>query len=71
MNSNSQAVKKKSGKNYFKGVVTELKKVIWPTKKELINYVVVVLVFCLFATTLIWIADFAFRTIIGQLINIF
>ena len=25
-------------KNYFKGVRSELKKVNWPTKKELINY---------------------------------
>ena len=34
-------------KNYFKGVRSELKKVNWPTKKELTNYTIVV-----FTTTL-------------------
>ncbi len=70
MNSNSQAVKKKSGKNYFKGVVTELKKVIWPTKKELINYVTVVVIFCLIASLFIWVADFGFRNLIRVLLKL-
>ncbi len=70
MNSSSKAVNKKSNGNYFKGVVKELKKVIWPTRSELINYVIVVLVFCFFATLFIWIADFAFRNLIRFLIQV-
>ncbi len=70
MNTSSKAVSKKSNGNYFKGVVKELKKVIWPTKSELVNYVIVVLVFCFFATLFIWIADFAFRNLIRFLIQV-
>lgn len=29
---------------YFRGVKAELKKVIWPTKKELINYTGIVII---------------------------
>ncbi len=70
MNSSSKAANKKTGGNYFRGVVKELKKVIWPTRSELINYVIVVLVFCFFATLFIWIADFAFRNLIRFLIQV-
>ncbi len=69
MNSNSKAVGSKSG-NYFEGVKKELRKVIWPTREELINYVIVVLVFCTIATTFIWIADFVFRNLIRVLMQL-
>ncbi len=70
MGSNSKTVEKKPAGDYFRGVSKELKKVIWPTKSELINYVIVVLVFCFFATLFIWIADFAFRNLIRFLIQV-
>lgn len=40
-----KATKKKSGKikTFFKGVWSELKKVHWPSKKQLINYTGVVI----------------------------
>jgi preprotein translocase subunit SecE len=70
MNSQTQAVQQKSGKKYLKGVVSELKKVIWPTRKELVNYEIVVITFCALAAVGIWVFDFAFRNIITYLIQL-
>lgn len=70
MSTQTQAVQQKTGKKYFKGVVSELKKVIWPTRKELVNYEIVVLVFCGLAALGIWAFDFAFRNAITFLIQL-
>jgi preprotein translocase subunit SecE len=39
--------------NYLKQVVAELRKVIWPNRKQMINYTAVVLVFLIFMVSLI------------------
>ena len=39
--------------NYLKQVVAELRKVIWPNRKQMVNYTAVVLVFLAFMTALI------------------
>ena len=45
-NKNENAKKKFSIKEYFRGIKIELKKVIWPTKGELISYTGVVIGVC-------------------------
>ena len=50
----------------FKNMYHELKKVTWPTKKELINYSVVVFVFMIVMGVIIGVIDFA----AGELINL-
>ena len=45
---------------FYKQVVAELRKVIWPTRRELITYTSVVLVFVLFMVAIVSIYDFAF-----------
>lgn len=45
---------------FFRQVVAELKKVIWPNKRELINYTWVVLVFVVLMGAFIWVLDFVF-----------
>jgi len=45
---------------FLREVVAELRKVIWPTRKELITYTVVVLVFVSFMVALIGVLDIAF-----------
>ena len=45
---------------FYRQVAAELRKVIWPTRKELITYTSVVLVFVLFMVTIVGILDFAF-----------
>ena len=45
---------------FLRQVVGELKKVVAPTRHELVNYVLVVLVFVAFMMVLISVLDFAF-----------
>jgi len=42
---------------FFKDIRNELKKVIWPTRKQLINSTVSVLLICLLVGVVIWISD--------------
>ena len=51
---------------YFKEVKSEMKKVIWPTKKELINYTVMVVVATIVVMAIIAVADGVF----SQLFNL-
>ena len=51
--------------NAFKNMWHELKKVTWPTKKELINYSVVVFVFMIVMGVIIGVIDFG----AGALVN--
>lgn len=51
-------VKKVSGVSLFlREVKVELKKVTWPTKKQLIAYTLVVFVTVFMVATLIWVID--------------
>lgn len=45
---------------FFREVVAELRKVIWPTRKELLTYTAVVVVFVTVVTALVVGFDFAF-----------
>ncbi len=50
--------KKKAGlKEYFRGVRTEMKKVVWPTKKELVSYTSIVIVVCAIFALGFWLMD--------------
>jgi len=51
---------------FFREMRTELKKVVWPTGKQLRNSTITVLLCCLFIGVIIWIADF----ILGQLVSL-
>lgn len=42
---------------YFRGVRSELKKVIWPTKKELLNYTAVVTVLSAVVSIVVYVLD--------------
>ena len=46
-----------SVKEYFKGVKLEMKKVVWPTKKELGSFTAVVLVTCAAFAVVFWAVD--------------
>ncbi|MDO4773196.1 MAG: preprotein translocase subunit SecE [Bacillota bacterium] len=67
-NKNEVKQKKTGSGGFLKSLRTELKKVTWPTKKELINYEVVVISFSVLAALAIWIFDMSFSKIIGQLL---
>jgi preprotein translocase subunit SecE len=45
---------------FYRQVVAELRKVIWPTRKELVTYTSVVLVFVSFMTAIVAVLDILF-----------
>ena len=45
---------------FYREVVAELRKVIWPTRGELVTYTTVVLVFVTVLTAIVALMDFAF-----------
>ncbi|MGV0626446.1 preprotein translocase subunit SecE [Mycolicibacter minnesotensis] len=50
--------------NYIKQVVGELRKVIWPNRKQMVTYTAVVLAFLVFMVTLVSAADFGFARLV-------
>ena len=49
--------KRASFGEYFKGVKTEMKKVVWPTKKEKVSYTAVVIMTCAVFAHGFWLID--------------
>ena len=49
--------KRGSIKEYFKGVKLEMKKVVWPTKKELGSFTAIVLATCAAFAVVFWAVD--------------
>ena len=64
--------KKKRGKfgDYYKGVKTEMKKVVWPTKKELGSFTAVVLITCGFFALAFWGVDSAVLAVLRGILGI-
>jgi len=61
---------KVSFREYFKGIKTETKKVVWPTKKEIISYTSVVILACFAFSLAFWIVDSAFLAALKYVLNI-
>ena len=53
----------KNKKSFFKGLKAELKKVIWPTPKQLINNTVAVITIVLITAIIVFILDLAFESL--------
>jgi preprotein translocase subunit SecE len=54
--------------SYFRGVRTETRKVVWPTRKETVTFTITVLVACAFFGILFWILD---TTFLGTMQSLF
>ncbi|MBO5412789.1 MAG: preprotein translocase subunit SecE [Clostridia bacterium] len=54
---------KKEKKHFFKDFKAELKKVIWPSPKQLVNNTVAVITIVLITAVIVFALDFAFETI--------
>lgn len=61
--------KKKRG-NIFKGMIKELKKVTWPTKKELAVYSVVVVVAVIIFTIIVGIYDLGLSKLMELILSL-
>ena len=66
------APKKKRGSigEYFRGIKTEMKKVVWPTKKELGSFTAVVLITCGFFALAFWGLDSAVLAVLRGILGI-
>jgi preprotein translocase subunit SecE len=47
---------------FFRQVIAELRKVIWPTRDQLVTYFMVVLAFVLFMILFVSVLDYVFNT---------
>ena len=54
---------------YFRGVKGELKKVLWPNKKELVNYTSVVLFISIMTSIVVYILDLLIGGILSLIIS--
>jgi preprotein translocase subunit SecE len=52
---------------YIREVIGELRKVIWPTRKQLVTYTGVVIVFVVFMVALVWALDLGFGAAVFEL----
>jgi preprotein translocase subunit SecE len=68
--SGQQSEKKGGWSEYFKGVRIETKKVVWPTRQELLSYTIVVLFTCAFFGVMIWGVDSAFLAALRKIVEI-
>ncbi len=54
---------------FFKGCWSELKKVHWPNRKEIVTYTSVVLAAVFIVAVMIWVVDSVFSFLLGLLIG--
>jgi len=54
---------------YFRGVKSELKKVIWPSKKELINYTSVVILISVIVAIIVYVLDLGIHGVLSLIIK--
>ena len=70
MAKSNSAVQQRGGfGKFFCGVKAELKKVVWPTKKELINYTIVVFLVTIFIALIISVLDGLFAQLFNTLLH--
>ena len=55
---------------WFREMRSELKKVVWPTRKELYKYTIVVLAVCAFFALFFWLLDTGFLAILEKVLKI-
>jgi preprotein translocase subunit SecE len=60
----STAGRRTSPATFYRQVVAELRKVVWPTQQQLITYFVVVLVFVLVVMSIVSLLDVAFGRLV-------
>ncbi|NUR06710.1 MAG: preprotein translocase subunit SecE [Nocardioidaceae bacterium] len=62
--SSSARDKRTSPATFYRQVVAELRKVVWPSQQQLITYFVVVLVFVLVVMTIVSLLDLGFGRLV-------
>lgn len=62
------STKKGKIKTYFKGVKAEMKKVVWPKRKELINYTGIVVLISAIVGVVVWVLDLGIHRVLSLII---
>jgi preprotein translocase subunit SecE len=72
--SDSSSVRRSSDKRertspvtFYRQVVAELRKVVWPTQEQLVTYFAVVMVFVIVMMTLVSVLDLAFGKLVFEI----
>ncbi len=60
----SQPKKKRSIRKYFKDAKSEFKKVVWPSRKQVFNNTVVVIISLVVSGAAIWLLDTGFGSLL-------
>ena len=68
MSTNTVSTKDKLS-TYFRGVKAELKKVIWPNKKELANYTGVVILISVLVAIVVYVLDLGIHGVLSLIIK--
>jgi preprotein translocase subunit SecE len=55
-------------KDYFRGAMSEMKKVVWPTQKQTTQYSIAVIIMSIFVAVFFGILDYFFSNLLGALI---
>ena len=63
-----EGITKRIGR-FFREVRSEMRKVIWPNRKELVNYTGVVVASVVVVSIIIWVLDTFFSGVIGMIIK--
>lgn len=61
--------KRKSPARFFKDVISELKKVTWPTAKDLLKYAGAVIAFILVIAVIVGLMDFGLTSLFNLVLN--
>ncbi len=65
----AKEVKVKNNRHFFKDFKAELKKVIWPTPKQLLNNTVAVITIVILTAAIVFVLDVIFETVNNKGIN--
>ena len=57
-------------KKWVRGYVSEFKKIVWPTRKQIVKNTVITIVMLLVVGAFVWVLDFAFTTILDLLLKL-
>ncbi len=69
MSSQTNTKKPSKVKAHLIGIKAELKKVVWPTRKEVANYTMVVIVMCAIVALVVWIIDSGLNKLLSLIIG--
>lgn len=69
MSSQTNAKETSKVKAHLIGMKAELKKVVWPTRKEIVNYTMVVIVMCVIVALVVWIIDSGLNKLLSLIIG--